>query len=309
MRYPGIVTTLSASLALTLVAGDALAQARRPTPAAKPAAAKTSDEDVIRAQAAEFAALFAKGDAKGIAATWTEQAEYADDANVILRGRTALEAAFSKFFSEHPGAKIEFRIDSIRFPSRDLAIEQGLSVTTTDAAELPSSTRYLVVHVREDGQWLTAIGKEWGADEDKLEDLAWIIGDWSAAGPHGEARFAYKWTPNKSAIEGTFEIVKDGKPLTSGRQHIIRDPQTGVLRSWTFDDAGGHGETSWTRDGDRWVLEASGVAADGASTSAVNVLTRLADNEYLWRFESRTHGGVELPHPEPIKLTRATAAK
>jgi uncharacterized protein (TIGR02246 family) len=166
-------------IVVALSAAVAVAQEKHLTTVSKPAS--TSDEALIRRQAAEFADAFAKGDAKALAATWTENAEYQDD-NLELRGRAAIEAAFSAFFSEHPGAKIEFRIDEIRFPARDLAIEEGLSIQTNPGAELPTSTRYLAVHVREDGSWKTAIGREWAADEDKLDDLTWIIGNWSAGG-------------------------------------------------------------------------------------------------------------------------------
>ena len=47
-------------------------------------------------------------------------------------------------------------------------------------SELPQSTRYSCVCVREDGQWKVALQCDWGADEAKLEDLSWLIGDWAA---------------------------------------------------------------------------------------------------------------------------------
>jgi len=304
-RFVFLMSWLSASV--MLCHGDAVAQPKRPTPAPKPAA-NSSDEDTIRAQANEFAEAFAKGDAKAIAASWTEQAEYRSD-DVELHGRAAIEAAFSKFFSEHAGAKIQFHIDSIRFPAKDLAIEEGLSIQTNPGAELPTSTRYLVIHVRENGGWKTAIGREWGAEADKLEDLSWLIGDWSADRQGEGTRISYKWSSSKSAIEGDVQVVKDGKPLRSGRQHILRDPQTGQLRSWLFDEDGGRGETVWTRDGDRWLLQATGVLADGTQTSALHVLTRLSEHEYLFISKNRTADDAPLPDIAPVKLTRAAAAK
>lgn len=290
-----------------LSSAHALAQGKRPAPASAPTGTK-SDEDVIRRQAKEFAEAFAKGDAKAIAATWTEHSEFHVD-NLTLRGRAAIEAAFAKFFSEHAGAKIEFRIDEIRFPAKDLAVEEGLSIQTNAGAELPTSTRYLAIHVREDGNWKTAISREWGADEVKLEELTWLIGDWSADGPDGGTRISYKWSPSKTAIEGTFQVVKDGKPVRAGRQHILRDAQSGQLRSWIFDEDGSRGETVWSRDGDRWLLEASGVSADGTQTSALNVLTRLSDNAYLFISTNRTADNVALPSTDPVKLTRTAAAQ
>src|SRR5262245_52742578 len=107
-------TRLTLSLAAVVVAAtfvptSATAQARRAPAAAAPksAATKASDEDAIRQQAAQFEAAFAKGDAKAIAASWTEQAEYYEDSGVELRGRDAIEQAYSQFFAAYPGAQID----------------------------------------------------------------------------------------------------------------------------------------------------------------------------------------------------------
>ena len=44
----------------------------------------------------------------------------------MLRGRAAIEKAFAEFFKEHPKSKVEVRIESIHFPARNLAIEEGI---------------------------------------------------------------------------------------------------------------------------------------------------------------------------------------
>ncbi len=301
------------ALAAVLAASATIAQDRQPARPQQPAQAKsaprTADEEAIRKQARDFAQGFAKGDAKALAASWTDQAEYFEDGGATLRGRAAIEQAFARFFEDHPGSRIDVQIESIRFPSRDTAIEEGTILLTHAAAELPTSTRYRVLHVREDGQWKTAIAREWGAAEDKLHDLAWLIGDWTAATKDREVRITYAWNDTKSCIEGRFTAQEGGRTVASGRQHIVRDPQSGQLRSWVFDDAGGYGQTIWIRDGNRWLLEATGVSADGAETAATNVLTRLSDDEYLWRSVGRSIGTDALPHTDAVKLTRVNAKK
>jgi uncharacterized protein (TIGR02246 family) len=298
------------ALAAAFAAGVPLAQERSGAPGRKPAASTTSaDEEAVRKQAAEFAALFAKGDAKAIAATWTEQAEYYEESGIKLVGRAAIEQAFAEFFQAHPGCKTDVQIESIRFPARDLAVEEGTMVVTHAGPELPTSSRYSVLHVREDGQWRTAVAREWGGTEDRLHDLAWLIGDWSATTPKGEVRITFVWNSAKSAIEGTFRTTEEGRTVSSGHQHIQRDPQTGGLHSWNFDDAGGHGESFWSRDGNRWVLDAVGVTADGTQTAAANLLTRLSNDEFVWRSVNRAAGGDDMPHSDPIKVTRVPPAK
>ena len=73
----------------------------------------------------DFTTAFEKGDAKAVAALWTEQGEYESDAGPILRGRSAIEAAFAVRFKDRPAGKLEITVENIRFPSRDIVLEAG----------------------------------------------------------------------------------------------------------------------------------------------------------------------------------------
>jgi uncharacterized protein (TIGR02246 family) len=299
------------ALAAIVAAGVTIAQDRKPArPQAAGPAPRTADEEAIRKQAREFAQAFAKRDAKAIAASWTEQAEYYEDGVPMFRGRAAVEQAFAEFFQRHHQPQIDVQIESIRFPSRDTAIEEGVLTLTPGGSELPQSSRYSVLHVREDGQWKTAIAREWGAAEDRLQDLAWLIGDWVTDSKDGQVRLSFTWNTPKSCIEGRFAgKAEGGRPASAGHQWIMRDPQTGQLRSWMFDEAGGRGQAVWFRDGNRWVLDAAGVAADGTETAASNVLTRLNDDEFLWRSVNRSAGSDPVAHTDAVKLTRVKSSE
>jgi uncharacterized protein (TIGR02246 family) len=303
------MTCLTAAALAAALAGTGTQGQERPAAQGRPRAAAAtttgpSDEDAIRAQAGEFVKAFADGDAKALAAAWTEQAEYYEDSGATLQGRAAIEQAYADFFEAHPGARIDVQIDSIRFPARDLAVEEGVLVLTHAGPELPTSSNYFAVHVREDGEWKTAIVREWAGAEDSLQDLGWLIGDWSATTPKGEVRLSFSWNSAKSGIEARFNVTENGQTVSSGHQQIMRDPQTGQLHSWMFDDEGGHGESFWYRDGNRWVLDAAGISADGSETAAANILTRLNDDEFMWRSVNRIQGSDALPDTDPIKVTR-----
>lgn len=133
--------------------------------ATKPGAApdRERDKEAIRKSSRDFNLAFEKGDAKAVAAFWTEQGEYYDDSGEVLRGRADIEKAFADHFKEKPKGKIEVDIQSIRFPSRDTAIEEGiLRLKPGGSHELPSSTWYSVLHIREDGRWSIVVAREWG---------------------------------------------------------------------------------------------------------------------------------------------------
>src|SRR5262245_48620242 len=70
---------------------------------------READREALRAAARSFSAAFAKGDAKAAASHWTEQGEYEDQSGDVLRGRVAIESAFSNFFKEKKPAKMEIQ--------------------------------------------------------------------------------------------------------------------------------------------------------------------------------------------------------
>ena len=121
------------------------------------------DADAITKSSLDFAAAFNKGDTKAIAAMWTDQGECIEASGESFTGRDAIEKAYADAFKDKAQGKIELEIRSLRFPSRDTAIEEGFIRHTPDGPGLPSSTMYTASHVREDGKWLIAYSREYGA--------------------------------------------------------------------------------------------------------------------------------------------------
>jgi uncharacterized protein (TIGR02246 family) len=266
-----------------------------------------AERDALRKVSQDFVRAFDKGDARAVAAFWTEKGEYYDDTGAELHGRAAIEKNYAELFKANPKMKLEIDIRSIHFPSHDSAVEDGVLWVKAAGAELPTSSRYSAFHVREDGTWKVASVREWGAAEDKLEDLAWLIGSWEARTKDRDAQVSFSWNETKSLIRCRFSAKENGKVSASGTQTIGIDPQTGELHSWQLNEDGGRGEIVWSRDGNRWILEASGVTPDGTETSSHNILTRINENEFLWRSVDRTIGRDSVPDTAPIKLTRVKA--
>jgi uncharacterized protein (TIGR02246 family) len=297
---------LLALLGVVLAAGalGSLAAWESPGPSKSPAA--DQDRDAIEKSARDFTAAFEKRDAKAIAALWAENGEYEDDTGEILRGREAIEKAYADLFKEQPQAKIDIRIESIRFPSRDCAIEEGLLRQVRGGKELPNSSSYRAFHVRENGQWRIAAAQEWGAGLDRLDDLEWLIGTWKGTANNDEITLSFARDEKEACIVAKTMKRSGDKEHSSGTMRIAFDPQRGQLRSWHFDADGGHGQSLWIRDGNSWVLDAIGVGGDGADTESVNILSRIGPNEITWRSIDRVVNGQPLPDTVPVKLTRVT---
>ncbi|HVJ81857.1 MAG TPA: nuclear transport factor 2 family protein [Planctomycetia bacterium] len=290
-------------LALFLTPG--LVQPLRGGPA-KPAAATEADREAIAKAAADFAAAFNKRDAKAIAAMHAENAESREADGRLHVGRAAIEAAYAALFKANAGETMEVLVKSVRFPTKDMAVEEGLLRVTKFAGGLPATTAYTTVHAREDGRWLIALTNEEGAEQDRLEDLEWLHGEWTAKVKEDAVTFAFKPDAAKSAVVGTFTRTPPGKPPVTGSIRIALDPETGRIRSWGFEDEGAHSQSLWHCDGKSWILDSRGVLADGLPTAERIMLQRVGADVITWRAIDRTAGDESLPDTAPIRLTRNT---
>src|SRR5262245_6392826 len=86
-----------------------------------PGGSSDADREAIQKSARDFAEAFNKGDAKAVAALWTENGECREANGPTFVGRAAIEKSYAEFFKANPGAKIEVLVKSIRFPAKDLA--------------------------------------------------------------------------------------------------------------------------------------------------------------------------------------------
>src|SRR4051794_36761073 len=98
-RVLGLMLGLAVALAIGV-----LSARDNPEPVPKQPAdpRPAADEQAIRAASREFAAAFNKGDAKAVAALWTDQGECHDTGGEMTRGRAAIEQAFAEHFRDSP---------------------------------------------------------------------------------------------------------------------------------------------------------------------------------------------------------------
>jgi uncharacterized protein (TIGR02246 family) len=271
-----------------------------------------AEEKAIRATAEEFVNAFNKADAKAIGAMWAPEAEYTDEFGVSFHGRDAIQKEYAAMFAANKGAKIAVTVDSVRLFGPDVAIEKGVAKVTLPGDPAPSASRYTVVHARKNGKWLMAVGHDSPyvsvAGDDYLKDLGFLIGDWKVEGKGGqELQLHFEWMAQKNFIKNTYTAVKDGKSTLTGGQIIGWDPKLGSIVSWHFAAEGGFGHDVWSKDGKKWVIEATGVFRDGSETTAVNTLTPLDANSFTWQSSERELDGVRLPGTTPVKAVRVQA--
>ena len=275
-------------------------------PAEKPAEPKVADRqadrEAIRAMMKEFVAAFQKGDAAAAAAFMTAEAELIPDEGDGIKGRDAIQKAYAAHFAKGVKPKVSVEIESLRFTSRDTAIEDG-QMTVTREGESPETHRYHILYVREDGKWLLSLIKEWPPESTDLDDLDWLIGSWTAKRADAEINTTYEWFGNKAFIKANVTVREKDKSFTA-MQLIGLDPNTGDLRTWTFEHDGGFGEGTCSRDGRRWVFENVATLTDGSVVEAMNILVPVDHDTITWQPINLTINGEQFGNLPPMKVTR-----
>jgi uncharacterized protein (TIGR02246 family) len=296
---------------LWLLAGAVLttAAAARPAAADQPNGGSAEDKAAIAKNAEGFIEAFQKGDAQAVAAFWAPDGDYTDETGRHMKGRGAIEKAFTKFFSENKGLKV--RIDSLalRFVTPDVAIEDGTSSVIGPDGGPPSRARYSIVHVKKDGQWQLSSVRDSvyvaPSNQGHLSGLEALIGDWASEGDKGEAeRLSVTWGPNENFVIATFARTSGAVTLGSATQWIGWDPAEKRVRSWIFDAAGGFGEGSWTRDGKSWVIKTTSTLQDGKKGTATYVVTEGDADTIGLQAKDRSVDGKGLPDTAEVKLKR-----
>jgi uncharacterized protein (TIGR02246 family) len=274
--------------------------------------AGTADEEkAIQKVRLAYLKAFNAGDAKALAGFWAEDGEFVDAEGRSFRGRGAIAREFAAFFAESKGLTLDVTMDSLRFVAPGVALETGSSHVTRVSDGVSSSAAYNMVLTRKDGQWQFAsvreIPSKQSSNYDRLRDLEWLVGDWMAKNGGRTLEMNCEWAENRNFLFRRYSLKETDGASRTGLQVIGWDPVLGAVRSWAFDSDGGFGSEQWSRDGQRWVLEATAVRRDGAQTAATNILTPLDHDSFTWQSVRRTANEARLPDTAVVKVTRVKA--
>jgi uncharacterized protein (TIGR02246 family) len=307
---PAALGVVLGGLAVGIYAQGTQPPAGQAKSGAQPAVAgpqdRLADRTALRESLKSFVAAFEKGDAAGAAAHMTTGAELMSPDGTIVRGRDAIQKAYADHFAKHAKHQVTVEPESLHFTSRDTAIEEGTMIVNREKED-PGVYRYVVLHVREDGKWQVAVLRNDESDQATLRDLDWLIGTWeSKGGDSATARTSYEWVGNKSFIRSQFTIREKDKELT-GTQMIGLDPNTGDLRTWTFEADGGYGEGTCSRDGTKWLFATSATLSDGRTMTATNILTPIDRDTFVWQPMDLTIDDEPVGNLPPVKVTRVKA--
>jgi uncharacterized protein (TIGR02246 family) len=305
LKQCGMIRVAIAALVAVLAYGAVQLLVAQQAPAGN-----KDDEQALRKTGGEFSEAFNKGDTDAVVAFWTPDAEYIDAAGKATRGKAALTALFRKGFEAQKGSKTKFQITSLRFLKPDVVVEDGTMTVTRPQGSVEHG-RYAAIWVKADGKWLLssvrdladapAPGKSAAAAQ--LKQLEWLVGDWVDDNKDVDVQLTCRWDKNQSFLLQEFNVkLGDAEPFTVS-QRIGWDPAAGQIRSWIFDSRGGFAEGLWTRDGNHWQVETTGVTPDGRTGIGRNIWKFVDDKTFIWQAKDRHVDGDPLADVE-VKLVR-----
>ena len=256
-----------------------------------------------------FVDAFEKGDAKAVAALWAEDGDYVDVNGRHLQGRSVIENAFKDFFAENKGLKLRVDVNSVRFLTPDIAIEDGTTTVIPPDDAPPSQARYTNVHVKKDGQWVLQSVREAPytppGNYEHLRGLEWAIGEWVDEGDGPEiGHVTFEWTDDGNFLISTQDVTVKDTLVSRATEWIGWDPATSQIHSWSFVADGSVGQNTWSADGDQWIVKTNATLPDGKKLAATNIITRNGPDAITWQSKDRTLDGKALPDVAEIKMKR-----
>ncbi len=270
------------------------------------------EDKAIQAVLEAIVAAFNRGDAKALAAGWSETGVYlnARSGEKII-GRAAIEKDFAAQFAANKGAQLEATLDAIRTITADVAAVEG-KARTLQAGELPAESSFSMILVRKDGKWFVDSVREIEmpaveSNYAQLKELEWMVGDWVDTEEGIDVRTVGEWIANKNFLARTYTIIAQGNIEHQGTQIIGWDSVQKTIRSWNFDSDGTFGEAVWSRQGNRWICKATGVIPGGKKAAATQIITRIDDNKYTYQAQARTVDGQILPNIDEVTMIRKAA--
>lgn len=287
-----------------------------------------ADRVAIRAAARDYLQAIQAGDRQRVAAAWTPEGVFIDAAGHTTIGRElarrmpatprdqlANPLTTSRAPDARPNLQRPANESVIRFPTPDVAIEDGQSLDTAIDPTQEAIGRYTAVWVRRDQQWLLDSVRESQrvktVPQDFLRGLNWMLGQWSneASDTSGmQVSITSRWSLDQNYLLREVELqLPDSTPVTV-TQRIGWDARRRQLRAWTFDSWGGHSEAVLTFQGQQLLFTGTGTTAEGDEVLSRNSYTLNSDGSVTWESQSATRDGRKFPNQKLRLVRRSTSS-
>lgn len=256
------------------------------------------EEAPIRKTLVDFVSAFNANDAKAVAVTLSPKVEYIDEESNRVEGSAKVEELLGGFFKENKGSQLEVTPSGIRLLGTGVALEDAESVVTVADKQSQSARRISLVYVKEGDSWKIASYREYPQEitppepAERLAELGFLLGEWVDESPDSTMKTKFTMAEDGSHILREFSVSQEGQETLKGTQRIAVDPLTGNIKGWAFDNAGGHGVSTWTPNGDSWVVRGNGVTPEGEEASATFIIRQTAPDRVEFKCVNKMVGNA-----------------
>lgn len=268
------------------------------------------DEATIRKRANEYLRAIERGGPDEIASFWTVDGDYIDVSGQALKGRQLAKRAEARAAPDENARRLEIVVESLRFITRDVALEDGALRVADAPLGQAVARRYTAIWVRKDDTWLLDGVRELAAPatpQNHLADLAWMLGDWGSDDEDQSIRLTCTWSKEKHFLLREIDVSTPEHGPLHVSQRIGWDARDKQIKSWTFDSEGGHGEGLWFRSRGRWIVEAASVHSDASRATGTNIYTQDGPDSFTWQATNSETDGEPMPDRE-VRMVRREAS-
>jgi len=266
-------------------------------------------ETAIKGQLSSLADAAAKGDAERMASFFALDGAYVDEDGVRHEGRQSLKEHFTRNVRPDTKSALKLEPTAIRLIGNDSAWIEG-STTRQTAQGKRIDARFTMLLQNKGGNWLIQSASETSVSQataaDRLSDLNWLVGEWSAEQGDAKVKMSAEKVGNGHFIHCKFLLTRAGEQPRIDTQVIGWDPTRNQIVSWHFDSSGGFGYGSWHKESNKWLIKAEGVEQSGWQSNATNVISVNNNDSFQWQSIKRNSDGVMYPDTEPLTVKRVS---
>lgn len=260
-----------------------------------------------------YAEAINKQNLEALGGFWAENAEHIDDEGTATKGREKIVAMFKKIFADQPKLSVKLASTSARFLGSEVLLIDGTAEvkngndTDTSMFEsiwVKSGDKWQLSRVRE----LPSPDAGGDSNYEKLKELEWLVGDWTAEAKDYSVTLHVKWAKNKNFLFVEQSVATQGKETVSVTKIIGWDSGRESLRTWFFDSDGGFGGALVAREGNTWIEAGESLTRNGGEGTAKHTSKFVDDNTFEWSSTERRLDSAPLPDLK-LKYTRKPAGK
>lgn len=290
-------------------AGDKAAPRVVPTSQAAPAA-DAELRAALEKATADYAAAYNSRDFTALAKQWTTGALLAEGGGELI-GRDRIVESIGGWAGRNPESKLEMELTGVMPLGATVARVKGVVRFVPKPGARALESHFVSLRVLVDGQWRLAESIVTPSQDVAMEQLAWLLGSWTATDPADGAvlECRYERAADGHVILGRTTITpKEGSPLES-IDVIHADTATGTIRSWVFDSTGARAEGVFETDGTAFNRAFEGLAAHGAEglrSRWVQMMVPTGPTTIVMRSIERTVDGRPVADGRPWHLQKKT---